>query len=90
MNDLEKHLNQQERDKHEYYTKVLPNTFDSKDPNYRKEDAVPKCFSKCKNSGKLRNVEYHWHINNEITVTDGDPSKLIEENRRIAKIPSDK
>ena len=75
---------------HEYYTKVLPNTFDSKDPNYRKEDAVPKCFSKCKNSGKLRNVEYHWHINNEITVTDGDPSKLIEENRRIAKIPSDK
>lgn len=75
---------------HEYYTKVLPNTFDSNDPNYRKEDAVPKCFSKCKNSGKLRNVEYHWHMNDEVTVTNGDPSELMAENRRIAKIPSDK
>jgi MoaA/NifB/PqqE/SkfB family radical SAM enzyme len=72
---------------HEYYTKVLPNTFDSNDPNYNKENAIPKCFTKCKNSGKARNVEYHWHHDNEITVFDGNPEKL---GLKIDSQPCDK
>ncbi len=60
---------------HEYYTKVLPNTFDKDSPNYDSKNAVPKCFKKCKNSGKTRNVEYHMHIKDKegVLVSDGDP-----------------
>lgn len=42
---------------HEYYQKILPNTFDSTSPNFLKEEALPKCAKKCRKSGALRDVE---------------------------------
>ena len=42
---------------HEYYTNVLPNTFDHTTSNFRKNDVVPKCALKCRQGGTIRNVE---------------------------------
>ena len=69
---------------HEYYTSILPGTFNENSDKFQSEFVVPKCMSKCGNTGKLRDTEY-ISVNKDGTV----PSDWVSTSKQFGWNPSD-